>query len=191
MRKLDFKPSDSKAQYVVCYADRYRRNETIILIPIYIAMTTFFVYVFTEVEDFWPMIFSATFAITSLVISAMIVNDSICAYTPKSRIDKNGIVCTFGGRYLKGLTWDEVNDIVCVEFKHFGGGSSPANYLLFSGHKLNAEEKDKCIKLAGYKNDIIVVKYSYKLVDRINEIHEFTFKDEITRDGHKKHPLSR
>ena len=185
------KDKESKTEYVVCYADRYRRNETIILIPIYIAMTTFFVYVFTEVEDFWPMIFSATFAITSLVISAMIVNDSICAYTPKSRIDKNGIVCTFGGRFLKGLTWDEVSDIVCVEFKHFGGGSAPANYLLFSGHELNAEEKDKCIRLAGLKNDIIVVKYSYKLVDWINEVHEFTFKDEITRDGHKKHPLSR
>ncbi len=185
------KDKESKTEYVVCYADRYRRNETIILIPIYIAMTTFFVYVFTEVEDFWPMIFSATFAITSLVISAMIVNDSICAYTPKSRIDKNGIVCTFGGRYLKGLTWDEVKDIVCVEFKNFGPGSVSANYLLFSGHELTAEEKDKSIRLTGDKNDIIVVKYSYKLVDRINEIHEFTFKDEITRDGHKKHPLSR
>lgn len=185
------KDQESKTEYVVCCADRYRRNETIILIPIYIAMTTFFVYVFTECEDFWPMIFSATYAITSLIVSAIVVNDSICTYTPKSRIDKNGIVCTFGGRYLKGLTWDEVNDIVCVEFKHFGAGHSPANYLLFSGHELTAEEKDKSIRLTGDKNDIIVVKYSYKLVDWINEVHEFTFKDEITRDGHKKHPLSR
>lgn len=46
------KDQESKTEYVVCCADRYRRNETIILIPIYIAMTTFFVYVFTEVEDF-------------------------------------------------------------------------------------------------------------------------------------------
>ena len=185
------KDQESKTEYVVCCADRYRRNETIILLPIYIAMPTFFVYVFTEVEDFWPKIFSAAFALCSLVVSAREVLAEFYAYSAKSRIDKDGLVCTLLGKYVKGMTWDEVKDIVCVEFKHFGPGNSPANYLLFSGHKLNAEEKDKSIRLTGDKNDIIVVKYSYKLVDRINEIHEFTFKDEITRDGHKKHPLSR
>lgn len=125
------------------------------------------------------------------IIAAKEVLAEFRAYPVKSRIDKDGIECTLFGRYVKGLTWDKVKDIVCVEFKHFGAGHSPANYLLFSGHELTAEEKDKSIRLTGDKNDIIVVKYSYKLVDRINEVHEFTFKDEITRDGHKKHPLSR
>lgn len=185
------KDKESKTEYVDCYSDRYRMCLMPLMILILLSMTTFFVYVFTEVEDFWPKIFSAAFALCSLVVSAREVLAEFYAYSAKSRIDKDGLVCTLLGKYVKGMTWDEVKDIVCVEFKHFGPGNSPANYLLFSGHKLNAEEKDKCIKLAGYKNDIIVVKYSHKLVDRINEIHEFTFKDEITRDGHKKHPLSR
>lgn len=185
------KDQESKTEYVDCYADRYRMYLVFFLTPVYLGMEALLLYAFAEFEDVWAKLFFAVLALSFLIIAAKEVLAEFRAYPVKSRIDKDGIECTLFGRYVKGLTWDKVKDIVCVEFKHFGAGHSPANYLLFSGHELNAEEKDKCIKLAGYKNDIIVVKYSYKLVDRINEIHEFTFKDEITRDGHKKHPLSR
>jgi len=183
-------PSASK-KCVVCYADRYRMYLMLFLTPIYLCMDVLLLYAFTEFEDVWAKLFFAFLALSFLIIAAKEVLAEFCAYPVKSRIDEDGIECTLFGKHVKEMNWDEVKDIVCVEFKHFGAGHSSANYLMFSGHKLNAEEKDKCIKLAGYKNDIIVVKYSHKLVDRINEIHEFTFKDEITRDGHKKHPLSR
>ena len=103
------------------------------------------------------------------------------AYMAKARIDENGIECTSAGKRLKGLSWGELKDIVRVEYRHFGAGSSPSFYLLFSGHELSAEEKDKSIQLAGLKNDIIVVKYSKELVEQINQVHEFTFKDEVKR----------
>lgn len=183
-------PSASKKS-IVCYVDRYRMYLMFFLTPVYLGMEAILLYALAEFEDMWAKLFFAVLAFSFLIVAAREVLAEFHAYPMMSRIDKDGIECTLFGKYVKGMTWDEVKDIVCVEFKHFGAGHSPANYLMFSGHELNAEEKDKCIKLAGYKNDIIVVKYSYKLVDRINEIHEFTFKDEIKRPDHKKHPLSR
>ena len=97
----------------------------------------------------------------------------------KARIDENGIECTSAGKRLKGLSWGELKDIVRVEYRHFG--ISPSIYLLFSGHELSEDEKDKSIQLAGLKNDIIVVKYSKELVEQINQVHEFTFKDDVKR----------
>ena len=49
---------------------------------------------------------------------------------------------------------------------------------MFSGHILTDEEKSKSIKLAGLKNDIIVIKCTNKNVSRIRRIHNFSYVDE-------------
>lgn len=178
---MALKQRDSGEKYVVRYADGCRLCHVFILAPIFAAMTAFWIYVFTQIDDGKSMFFCAAIAAFTLIISAIVVYTSFRAYMVKARIDENGIECTSAGKRLKGLSWGELKDIVRVEYRHFGAGSSPSIYLLFSGHELSAEEKDKSIQLAGLKNNIIVVKYSKELVEQINQAHEFTFKDEVKR----------
>ena len=180
---MALKQNSSGEKYVVRYADGRRLCHIFILTPIFAAMTAFWIYVFTQVDGGKSMFFSAAAAALTLTSTVVVVYTGFRAYMAKARIDENEIECTSAGKRLKGLPWGGLKDIVRVEYTHFGAGSSPSIYLLFSGHALSEKEKDKSIQLAGLKNDIIVVKYSEKLVEQINQVHEFTFKDEVDRDG--------
>lgn len=178
---MALKQNSSGEKYVVRYSDGRRLCHIFILTPIFAAMAAFWIYGFTQVDDGKSMFFFAATAVLTLTSTSVVVYTGFRAYMAKARIDENGIECTSAGKRLKGLSWGELKDIVRVEYRHFGAGSSPSFYLLFSGHELSAEEKDKSIRLAGLKNDIIVVKYSKELVEQINQVHEFTFKDEVKR----------
>ena len=98
----------------------------------------------------------------------------------KATFGNFGAECSLLGKPLKKLNWDEIEDIVCVRARRVGpyGGCTDTYYLMFSGHILTDEEKSKSIKLAGLKNDIIVIKCTNKNVSRIRRIHNFSYVDE-------------
>ena len=102
---MALKQRDSGEKYVVRYADGCRLCHVFILAPIFAAMTAFWIYVFTQIDDGKSMFFCAAIAAFTLIISAIVVYTSFRAYMVKARIDENGIECTSAGKRLKGLSW--------------------------------------------------------------------------------------
>lgn len=175
------KEKESKTEYVVCYAD----YSHIYGISIFVFVGLYGVITFTleaiAVNDVGKKLLWAAMAIAGACAFSKFLFVSYRAYLAKAIFSADGIECTLLGRPLKSLRWDEVKDIVCVTYVRSGKGVSLTDYLVFSGHELTNEEKKKSIEYAGLKNDMIVVKHSKKLVKLINEVHEFSYKDETRK----------
>ena len=171
------KDQESKTEYVVCCADKGRLYGMGVMAVIMVGMVGFVVYAFTQTYLVQQKLFWAALAIIAVYAFSKTLFLSYRACLTKAIFSADGIECTLLGRPLKSLHWDEVKDIVCVTYVR----RSFTNYLVFSGHELTDEEKKKSIELAGLKNDMIVVKHSKKLVKLINEVHEFSYKDETRK----------
>lgn len=175
------KDQESKTEYVVCYADKGRLYGMGVMAVIMVGMVGFVVYAFTQTYLVQQKLFWAALAIIAVYAFSKTLFLSYRAYLAKAKFSADGIECTLLGRPLKSLRWDEVKDIVCATYVRYGKGVSFEDYLVFSGHELTDKEKKKSIELAGLKNDVIVVKHSKGLVKLINEVHEFTYKDETRK----------
>lgn len=171
------KDQESKTEYVVCYADTGRLYGMGVMAVVMVCVVGFAVYAFTQTHLVQQKLFWVALAIACACAFVKYLFVSYRAYLAKAIFSADGIECTLLGRLLKSLRWDEVKDIVCVTYVR----RSFTSYMVFSGHELTEEEKKKSIEYAGLKNDMIVVKYSKKLVKLINEVHEFSYKDETRK----------
>lgn len=171
------KDKESKTEYVVCYGDysRIYGISFLVLVGLYCVIT--FAQAAVEDNGVGRKLLWAAMAIACACAFAKYLFVSYRAYLAKAIFSADGIECTLLGRPLKSLHWDEVKDIVCVTYVR----RSFTSYMVFSGHELTEEEKKKSIEYAGLKNDMIVVKHSKKLVKLINEVHEFSYKDETRK----------
>lgn len=171
------KDQENKTEYVACYADysRIYGISFLVLVGLYCVIT--FTQEAIAVNDVGKKLLWAAMAITCACAFAKYLFLSYRAYLAKAIFSADGIECTLLGRQLKSLRWDEVKDIVCVTYVR----RSFTSYMVFSGHELTDKEKKKSIELAGLKNDMIIVKHSKELVKLINEVHEFTYKDETRK----------
>lgn len=175
------KDKESKTEYVDCHADTGRLYGMGVMAVVMVCVVGFAVYAFTQTHLVQQKLFWVALAIVGAYAFSKILFLSYRAYLAKAIFSADGIECTLLGRPLKSLRWDEVKDIVCVTYVRSGKGVSLTDYLVFSGHELTNEEKKKSIEYAGLKNDMIVVKHSKKLVKLINEVHEFSYKDETRK----------
>lgn len=171
------KDKESKTEYVDCYADTGRLYGMGVMAVVMVCVVGFAVYAFTQTHLVQQKLFWVALAIVGAYAFSKILFLSYRAYLAKAIFSADGIECTLLGRPLKSLHWDEVKDIVCVTYVR----RSFTSYMVFSGHELTNEEKKKSIELAGLKNDMVVVKHSKKLVKLINEVHEFSYKDETRK----------
>lgn len=169
---------NNEIKCVTAYADHERLYGMGVMTAIFAFVIIFFAYAVMEAYLLWQKIVWIIMAIVSAFAFSKISISAFKAYLPKAKFYDECVECTFLGKPLKILRWDEIADIVCVTFVRRGKGVSMTDYLVFSGHILSDEEKTKSIQLAGLKNDIIVTKYSDRLVKQIDQIHEFTFENE-------------
>ena len=100
-------------------------------------------------------------------------------YRARVIFDREGITCSPHGKAKKRLLWSEVRQVVRVTH-HVEGSFSNADvdYLIFSGHELCATEKNASIELDDGIEDIIVVRFSRRLVKRIKKLRDLSFADE-------------
>lgn len=176
--------SEKTAHNITSYADRFRLYSTVFLAFVFLCIITLFVYVFFKEDRVINKLIFGVLTLTALYAFTKYEYINLRAYLPKASFNDKGIECTIIGKPLKKMLWDDVKEIVCIEYERFGTSGSATKYLMFAGHELAQEEKAKSIELAGLRNDIIVVKYNDKLIKCIKNFYDFTFKDE---SGRKKH----
>lgn len=172
--------NSSNSERYTTYADTSRIYAMCILSVFFLCMIAMSVWAFTEVDTFGKRAFWVAIAVAAVYSSTKFVLLSFQAYFVKATFGNYGAECSLLGKPLKKLNWDEIEDIVCVRARRVGpyGGCTDTYYLMFSGHILTDEEKSKSIKLAGLKNDIIVIKCTNKNVSRIRRLHNFSYVDE-------------
>lgn len=180
------KEQNQETEYFAEYADHSRLNGMSILVLVCVYMVTTFARTAIAVSGVWNKLLWAAMAIAGLLAFLKIFYLSYRAYLTKAIFSDSGIECTFLGRQLKKIYWDDIKNIVLVTYTRCTRGVSFTDYLVFSGHELSDDEKKKSIELAGLRNDIIVVKYSASLVKQIRKIHEFTFENESRIKKHQQ-----
>ena len=179
---MNFETEKTSKRFDV-YPDTSRLYCTLFLAIFFMAAIVLSVYMFFKATGFGEKTFFAALSMFSAYTSVKYEKLCLGAYLAKASFDKEKIGCTRHGKPIKKLHWNEIKEIVCVEYERFGTSGSVTDYLLFSGHELTDEEKKKSVELAGLKNDIVVVKYKEKTVQQLREIHDFSFADERRRDG--------